>query len=109
MAEDDELTLPEIAAQLGLNVSTPRAWVNRGRLPAHRDETDPRRWLVYRHDLNAMLISSRADAGQPRSRGAAQTTGEASGKPPAREHWSEAPERATLDLASSIELPDGRT
>jgi excisionase family DNA binding protein len=101
MAEDDELTLPEIAQQLGLNLSTPRAWVTRGRLPAHRDDTDPRRWLVYRRDLDAMLSSARADAGRPRGRGAVETT--------TREDWGDAPEQATLNLASSIELPGART
>ena len=66
MDEDDELTLPEVATMLGLNISTPRSWVSAGRLPAHKDEANQ------------------------------------------REDWSDAPEQATLDLTSSLELPGVR-
>jgi excisionase family DNA binding protein len=101
MEEDQELTLPEIAAMLGLNISTPRSWVSAQRLPAHKDEANQRRWLVYRRDLDAFLESaSRPDVGRPRGRGAAEVT--------SRMDWSDAPEQATLDLTTSLELPGAR-
>lgn len=98
---DDELSIPAIAAMLGLNDSSPRAWVTSKRLPAHRDEHDRRRWLVYRRDLDAFLKSApRSDIGRPKGRGAIESTD--------REDWSDAPEQATLDLTSSLELPGSR-
>jgi excisionase family DNA binding protein len=101
MDENDELTLPEVATMLGLNISTPRSWVSAGRLPAHKDESNQRRWLVYRRDLDAFLEgASRPDVGRPRGRGAVELT--------SREDWSDAPEQATLDLTSSIDLPGVR-
>jgi excisionase family DNA binding protein len=100
MDEEDELTVAEIAELLGLNVSTPRSWVSSGRLQAHKDAADPRRWLVYRRDLDAFLESApRADIGRPKGRVAIERT--------TREDWSDAPEQATLDLATSLELPGG--
>lgn len=102
MSEDRELTVAEIATTLGLNISTPRAWVSTGRLAAHRDQANPRRWLVYQHDLDRFLDSApRADIGRPKARGMVI-------EPTGREDWSDAPEQATLDLATSLELPGGR-
>jgi excisionase family DNA binding protein len=101
MDGEDELTVAEIAELLGLNVSTPRSWVSSSRLQAHKDAADPRRWLVYRRDLDAFLGDApRADIGRPKGRGAVQLT--------TREDWSDAPAEATLDLTSSVELPRGR-
>jgi excisionase family DNA binding protein len=101
MHEDDELTVPDIARELGLNTSTPRKWVSSGRLPAHSDEGDPRRRLVYRRDLDDFLKSAeRPDIGRPRGRSVVEAT--------TREDWSDAPEQATFDLISSAELPGGR-
>jgi excisionase family DNA binding protein len=101
MEEDQEMTLPEIATMLGLNISTPRSWVSAQRLPAHKDEVNQRRWLVYSRDLDAFLESaSRPDVGRPRGRGAVEVT--------SREDWSDAPEQATLDLTTSLELPGAR-
>lgn len=91
------MTLPEIATLLGLNASTPRSWVHSGRLPAHKDASD-RRWLVYRRDLDK-LLEEEPSLGRPRIHGAIEPT--------TREDWSDAPEQATLDLASSAELPRG--
>ena len=100
MNGEDELTVGEIAEMLGLNISTPRSWVSSGRLPAHKDEADSRRWMVYRRDLDAFLESApRADIGRPKGRVAIERT--------TREDWSDAPEQATLDLATSLELPRG--
>jgi excisionase family DNA binding protein len=102
MDEDDVLTLPEIAELRGLNASTPRGWVTSGRLTAHKDPIDPRKWLVYKRDLDAFLDSpsGRSDIGRPRGRGAVAPT--------TRVDWSDAPEQATLDLTSSVELPASR-
>jgi excisionase family DNA binding protein len=94
---DDELTLGQIAEEHGLSSSTPRAWVVSKRLPAHRDPDHPRRWLVYRKDLDAFLAgATRPDFARSRSRTPIRST--------SREDWSDAPEQATLDLTSSIEL-----
>ncbi len=101
MDENAGLTIGEIAGMLGLNISTPRAWVNSGRLAAHRDPTNPRRWLVDGNDLNAFLENApRTDIGRPKGRGLAV-------EPTGREDWSDAPEQATLDLATSLQLPRG--
>jgi excisionase family DNA binding protein len=95
--EDEVLTLPEIATLLGINPSTPRGWVNDGRLPAHKNESD-RKWLIYRRDLDT-LLKEQPLLGRPRIRTAVQKT--------TREDWSDVPEQATLDLASSTELTRG--
>jgi excisionase family DNA binding protein len=97
MDEDETLTLPEIATLLGINPSTPRGWVNDGRLPAHKDEGD-RKWLVYRRDLDT-LLNEQPLLGRPRIRTAVEQT--------TREDWSNVPEQATLDLVSSTELTRG--
>jgi hypothetical protein len=99
MNDEEELTLANIATERGLSSSAPRYWVRTGKLPAHRDSADPRRWLVYRHDLDAFLDSD-PSIGHPKLRGLATPT--------SREDWSDAPEQATFDLVSSVELPGGR-
>jgi excisionase family DNA binding protein len=96
MADDDLLTVSEIADNLGVNISTVRAWITQGRLPAHRDPADTRRWLAFRRDVQAFLDSaSRPDIGRPRTRGGEDSEVEA------RDDWSEVPEEATLNLAAS--------
>lgn len=97
MDEDEVLTVPEIATLLGLNASTPRAWVADGRLAAHKDEND-RRWLVYRRDLD-QLLQDQPLLGRPRIRSAVERS--------TREDWSDVPEEATLDFASSAEFARG--
>jgi len=94
MADDQLLTLPEIAQTLGMNPSTVRLWVREGRLPA---EKVGRKWMVRRADLEQML-ADQPQVGHPR--GAASA-----GKTP--EDWSEQPERAMMDLASSAQLLGG--
>jgi excisionase family DNA binding protein len=96
MPDDDVLTVNEIAEDLGVNISTVRAWITQERLPAHRDPADTRRWLAFRRDVQAFLASaSRPDIGRPRTRG-----GEDS-EVVARDDWSDVPEEATLNLAAS--------
>ena len=92
MDHDDLLTLPEIATILGVNPSTVRLWVNEGRLPAHK--AGGRKWLVYRHDLQQML-GDQPSIGHPRRAADERST---------PKDWSEIPEQATLDLASSAGL-----
>ena len=59
------------------------------------------RVVAGRRDLDAFLESaSRPDVGRPRGRGAVEVT--------SREDWSDAPEQATLDLTTSLELPGAR-
>lgn len=99
MIEHDLLTLPQIAEMLRLNPSTVRGWVNRGQLPAQK--VDGKKWLVYRQDLEALL------AAQPRLGKPHRSPGTpASEQDPrvAPEDWSEAPNRAVRDLASSARL-----
>jgi len=91
--DDELLTLPEIAHTLGMNPSTVRLWVREGRLPA---EKVGRKWMVRRADLEQML-AEQPHVGHPRGAGASTTP----------EDWSEQPERAMMDLASSAQ-PLGR-
>jgi excisionase family DNA binding protein len=90
MVDDELLTLPEIAQTLGMNPSTVRLWVREGRL---RAEKMGRKWMVRRVDLERML-AEQPQVGHPRGAASASRT---------PEDWSEQPERAMMDLASSAE------
>lgn len=94
MVDDELLTLPEIAQMLHVNPSTVRLWVNEGRLPAHK--AGGRKWLVRRGDLERML-DDQPQIGRPKSAAAKDTV----------KDWSEVPELASLDLASSTDLVRG--
>jgi excisionase family DNA binding protein len=85
------MTLTEIATELGVNPSTVRLWVREQRLPAQKVG---RKWLVSRLDLETML-ENEPRIGQPR-------TSLPGGVTPT--DWSEIPEQATLNLASSTQL-----
>jgi excisionase family DNA binding protein len=93
VVDDELLTLPEIAHTLGMNPSTVRLWVRERRLPA---EKVGRKWMVRRADLEQML-AEQPQVGHPRGASASTTP----------EDWSEQPERAMMDLASSAQ-PLGR-
>lgn len=94
MVDDELLTLPQIAQMLRVNPSTVRLWVREQRLAAHK--AGGRKWLVRRGDLERML-EEQPNIGHPR------------GSPPtdAPKDWSEIPEQAALNLASSTELIRG--
>jgi excisionase family DNA binding protein len=94
MVDDQLLTLPEIAQTLGMNPSTVRLWVREGRLPA---EKVGRKWMVRRADLEQML-ADQPHVGHPRGAASASKT---------PEDWSEQPEQAMMDLASSAQLLGG--
>jgi len=94
MVDDQLLTLPEIAQTLGMNPSTVRLWVREGRLPA---EKVGRKWMVLRADLEQML-ADQPNVGHPRAAASASKT---------PEDWSEQPEQAMMDLASSAQLLGG--
>jgi excisionase family DNA binding protein len=94
VVDDERLTLPEIARILGMNPSTVRLWVREGRLPA---EKVGRKWTVRRIDLEQML-ADQPQVGHPRRAVRANAT---------PEDWSEQPEQAMMDLASSAQ-PLGR-
>jgi excisionase family DNA binding protein len=94
MADDQLLTLPEIAQTLGMNPSTVRLWVREKRLPA---EKVGRKWMVRRADLEQML-ADQPHVGHPRGAASASKT---------PEDWSEQPEQAMMDLASSAQLLGG--
>ena len=64
MANDDLLTLPEIAEMTGMANPTVRVWVNQGRLPATKVG---RQWMVRRGDLEKMLEDD-PRIGRPRNR-----------------------------------------
>ena len=91
MVDDELLTLPQIAQMLHLNPSTIRLWVAEQRLPAHK--AGGRKWLVRRGDLERML-EEQPRIGHPTRADARQTP----------KDWSEVPEQAALDLASSTEV-----
>jgi excisionase family DNA binding protein len=94
MVDDQLLTLPEIAQTLGMNPSTVRLWVREGRLPA---EKVGRKWMVRRADLEQML-ADQPHVGHPRGAAGASKT---------PEDWSEQPEQAMMDLASSAQMLGG--
>ena len=64
MADDDLLTLPEIAEMTGMANPTVRVWVSQGRLPAAKVG---RQWMVRRGDLEKMLDDD-PRIGRPRNR-----------------------------------------
>jgi hypothetical protein len=93
MDDDELLTLPEIAAEMGLATATVRNWVSTGKLAAHKDPDDPRRWLAYRSDLEQFLSgATRLDIGRPKPRGASE--------PIEHDDWSAAPDDATLNIVN---------
>ncbi len=57
-----------------------------------------RKWLVLRSDLDR-LLQEEPSLGRPKTRTVVEPT--------KRSDWSDAPEQATFDLASSVELPGG--
>jgi hypothetical protein len=99
VADDDLLTLPDIAELLRMNPSTIRSWVTQERLPAQRSqgETGRWQWLVRRGDLEQML-DAHPHIGRPRNperKAAARATEHPS-------DWSDEPRRSMEYLASSI-------
>ncbi len=64
MADDDLLTLPDIAEMTGMAGPTVRVWVKDGRLPATKVG---RAWVVRRGDLVKMLADD-PRIGRPRKR-----------------------------------------
>jgi len=88
---DELLTLSEIAKELWLNPSTVRLWVREERLPAQKIG---RKWVVARADLEKML-DREPRLGHPR-------TGLVKAASPT--DWSQVPEQATLNLASSAQV-----
>jgi|SRR5450755_3435027 len=85
---DDLLTLPEIAEMLRVNPSTVRLWVREQRLPAHK--SGGRKWLVRSADLKRML-AEQPHVGHPHGAAVKDVPTD----------WSEIPEQAALDIASS--------
>jgi excisionase family DNA binding protein len=95
---DEEMTLPQVATLLGLNPSTIRLWVREKRIPARREG---RKWLVRRGEVER-LLDEQPRIGHPKRRGMRRPK---PGTVPT--DWSEIPEQASLNLASSIELIRG--
>lgn len=91
MVDDELLTLPQIAQMLHVNPSTVRLWVTEQRLPAHK--AGGRKWFVRRGDLERML-EEQPHIGYPKRADARD----------APKDWSEVPEQAALDLASSTQV-----
>jgi excisionase family DNA binding protein len=91
VSDDDLLTLPEIAAILGVNPSTVRLWVSEERLPAHK--RGGRKWLVYRGDLEQML-AEQPKIGHPRKP-------DNDAEDPLPTDWGDQGALASFDLASS--------
>src|SRR5580700_524986 len=89
---EQALTLPEIADMLQVTQAAVRNWVREGRLVSERMPNGRR--IVQRSDLERMLDDN-PRLGKPKPRG------DKPARAPRREDWSEAPEEAALDLASS--------
>ena len=62
-SETDEMTVTEIAEQLGLNTATVRAWVHQGLVNARRDG---RRWMIRRSAIDE-LLANQPTLGKPHS------------------------------------------
>jgi excisionase family DNA binding protein len=58
MADDDFLTVSEIAATLRPNQQTVRNWLDAGRIPYYRLGQEGRRVRIRRSDFDAFLASS---------------------------------------------------
>jgi excisionase family DNA binding protein len=96
MADDDLLTLPEIAEMTGMAGPTVRVWVKQGRLPATKVG---RQWMVRRGDLEQMLADD-PRIGRPRSRRAEVTDPAAELDPDER--------RPAFDIAGVLSSAAGR-
>jgi excisionase family DNA binding protein len=96
MADDDLLTLPEIADMTGMAGPTVRVWVKQGRLPATKVG---RQWMVRRGDLERMLAED-PRIGKPRSRREEIPDSEAELDPDER--------RPAFDIAGALSSAAGR-
>jgi excisionase family DNA binding protein len=97
MADDDLLTLPEIADMTGMADPTVRVWVKQGRLPATKVG---RQWMVRRGDLEKMLADD-PRIGRPRSRRV-----EAAGPEP---EFDPDERRPAFDIAGVLSSPGRRS
>jgi excisionase family DNA binding protein len=91
MADQEFLSLRQIAEMLHVNPSTVRLWVSEGRLVAQK--AGARKWMVRRADLDTMLREQQ-NIGIPRNERA---------KNEAAKDWSETPEEAGLNIRSSAD------
>lgn len=66
--QSDHQTVTDIANDLGLNISTVRAWIHQGRIPARKDG---RAWTIERTDLQRFL-NENPSLGRPRQAREAQ-------------------------------------
>ena len=96
MADDDLLTLPEIAEMTGMAGPTVRVWVKQGRLPATKVG---RGWMVRRGDLDKMLADD-PRIGRPRARRGDVVDLDTEPDPDER--------RPAFDIAGVLSASDGR-
>ena len=61
MADDELLTVPEVAATLRLNEQTVRKWLREGRLPGIYLGTRTAGWRVRRTDVAAFIEEHRGE------------------------------------------------
>jgi excisionase family DNA binding protein len=62
MADEQYLTVEQVADELSVTRVTVRRWINNGELPAAK--AGPRRWAIRRSDLNRFLVPG-GRSGQP--------------------------------------------
>ena len=100
MADDQLLSLQQIADSMSLSLATVRVWVHDKRLPAEKIR---HRWMVRRGDLERFLADS-PNLGHPKSAAGKAAVAAVDAVP---EDWSEQPEEAMTDLAKMRLAPWG--
>lgn len=100
MADDQLLSLQQIADSLNLSLAAVRVWVSNERLPAEKIR---HRWMVRREDLKAFLEEN-PQLGHPKSERGKAAVAAADQAP---RDWSEQPESVMTDLADSASTLGG--
>jgi excisionase family DNA binding protein len=93
MADDQLLSLQQIADSLSLSLAAVRVWVRDQRLPAEKIR---HRWMVRRGDLEQFL-AEHPRLGHPKSAAGKAAVAAVDAAP---EDWSEQPEEAMTELAT---------
>jgi hypothetical protein len=97
MADDQLVSLQQIADSLHLSLAAVRVWVRDERLPAEKIR---HRWMVHRNDL-ALFLQENPQLGHPKSaagKAAVAAADEVAGD------WSDRPDEVMCDLHKSVSV-----